>query len=156
MPFLVARPGDRWELRESHTTPNGPRSRTLATFRELDAATAEQAAERSSLPTSAKEIRALCRRAGAPVAPLPADRAAATLLRELSEERRPSSGLEQALKKALAGQEPSDAELAAAQWAGRSAKERGLALHELLLLADRIPAKGRGELAFPPLRSASG
>src|ERR1700687_4471424 len=44
--FVVRRPADRWELRESTLTPSGPRSRTLATFRELDDQTIRHATAR--------------------------------------------------------------------------------------------------------------
>ena len=66
--FVVRRPGNRWELRESTLTPSGPRSRTLATFRELDNQTIRHATARSPA-IDPQTLTTLCRRAGAPVAP---------------------------------------------------------------------------------------
>ena len=42
MAYVTARRDGAFEVRESRSTPAGPRSRTLATFRELDAATIEK------------------------------------------------------------------------------------------------------------------
>ena len=68
MAYVVSsRPG-RWEIRESHRTEAGPRARTLASFAELTEDVVSHAAERSSAPLEAEEIRRLARRAGAPVA----------------------------------------------------------------------------------------
>ncbi len=151
--FLVQRPQGRWELRESRLTAAGPRSRTLATFRELTSETVAHAQARASLPLDAAELRALCRRAGAPVAPEPADAAAVELLASLARGARPRGALTRVLSAELGtGEGPvSDSERSAARWVAAGAAERGDALRDLLLLADRLPAPARGPLAFPPL-----
>jgi hypothetical protein len=58
---------------------------------------------------------------------------------------------------ALQGQREglSDSVRAAAGWIGATPRQRGDALFDLLLLADRIPHRRRSaQLSFPPLHSA--
>jgi hypothetical protein len=114
------------------------------------------ALERAELPLTEDEVRRAARRAGAPVALAPADEAAATLIGELAAGRRPRPALARALADALPGprrhENASDAERAVAPWIGTSLEERGEALRDLLLLADRLPARRRGRtLRFPRL-----
>jgi hypothetical protein len=155
--FLVSRPRGSWELRESHLTPSGPRSRTLATFRELTTQTVAHVAGRIPGALDVRALRALCRRAGAPVAPAAADGAAAELLSGLARGERPRGPLLRVLAAELgAGNgSASDSELAAARWAAADPAERGRALRDLLLLADRLPAPTRAPLAFPSLATSS-
>lgn len=155
MAYVVSRPRDTWELRESRTTPRGPRSRTLASFRVLDADTITRALERASTPLETHGILRAAQRAGAPIAVPAANHAAAALLRELGRGREPSTGLRRAVLGVLGAGEPlSDAERSAAAWLGASAEERGAALRDLLLLADRVPQRRRGaKPRFPRLDS---
>ena len=152
MAYIVSsRPG-RWEIRESHRTEAGPRARTLASFAELTEEVVAHAAERSSAPLDAEEIRRLARRAGAPVAEAVTEQAARELLAERAAGKRPRRALRRLLSEALeAGEEPvSDAARAAAAWIAADAAERGSALRDLLLLADRLPAPRRpAKLSFP-------
>lgn len=160
MAYVVSRPNGAWEIRESQRTPDGPRSRTLASFRELTAEAIENAVGRSAFGLTADELRDAARRAGAPVAEAPVDAAANELLRRLSlgETLRPElrSLLADAVSPAAdAGPEPiSDAARSAAAWLGAKAEERGRALRDLLLLADRFPAGARRPRApYPRLVS---
>ncbi len=152
MAYAVQRGHGRWELRESRQTPKGPRARTLASFRTLTPDVAEHALARAEGRVSAADLRRAATRAGAPVSLSAAEDAGATLLAELSAGRGPSAATRRLLADALgsADRAPSDAERAAAPWIGVSARERGLALRDLLLLADRLPAPARGAaVSFP-------
>jgi len=153
--FLVARPGNRWELRESTLTPSGPRSRTLATFRELDDRTARHASSRGR-DVDPQTLRRLCRRAGAPVALPRADGAAGQLLAALAHEEHPRPAIRRVLAASLGGTNAtaSDSERAAARWLGTTPAERGETLRDLLLLADRLPPRRRKRLAYPPYTPA--
>lgn len=157
MAYVVARPSGRWEIRESVSTDAGPRSRTLASFRALTPEVIDHARRRASRPLDEAEIRRAANRAGAPVAASAANEATASLLRELQRGTSPAAGLVRVLCASLgAPSDATDAERAAAAWIGVPAEERGEALRDLLLLADRIPAAGRDRRArFPRLRSAT-
>ncbi|TMK38560.1 MAG: hypothetical protein E6G56_14310 [Actinobacteria bacterium] len=163
MAYIVAGRAKRWEIRESHTTPNGPRSRTLATFRALTPDVIERARQRAAKPLSAAGLRQAALRAGAPVELPAAERAARELLGELAAGRRPPRGIGLLLAERL-DDEPasrlgrtgvSDSARAAGGWVAVSADRRGETLRELLLLADKLPRpRRRGALAFPPVASA--
>ena len=163
MAYVVAGRSGSWEIRESRTTAAGPRSRTLATFRTLTADVLERAAGRSAQGLDAEEVRRAARRAGAPVAGDPSDRAAAELLAGLEVGRRPRAILEHMLRDALAAQpstaraetpataptpspaSPASAALsasarAAVRWLAETPQRRGETLQDLLLLADRLPS----------------
>jgi hypothetical protein len=149
MAYVVATKNGTFEARESFITPAGPRSRTLATFRELDRATIEKALARATKPTSATELRDTALRAGAAVASAPVDEAGKSLLRSLARGERLEPRLRRLLLDALAGESHS-----AAQWLGTSSSERGEALEQLLLLADAVPIRRRAaEIGFPRLDS---
>ena len=152
MAYVVSRPNGAWEIRESLRTDDGPRSRTLASFRELTPDVVERAQARSAADLDADELREAAHRAGAPVTDAPANAAAAELLRRLSlgDPLRPElrrlladalgpSGL--AERPASKSDQVSHAARAAAGWIGARAEERGRALRDLLLLADAIPRK---------------
>ena len=156
MAYMVRRPAGRWELREARSTPKGPRSRTLASFSTVTSAVAEQAAARSHGVLTAAEVRRLAAGAGAPVEGTPADEAAATLLAELGAGRGPSPARGRMLAAALNGgtDAATEAERAVAPWLAATPAERGEALRDLLLLADRIPTpRRRGRLTFPRLET---
>jgi hypothetical protein len=77
MAFVVARPGGRFEIRESLHTARGPRSRTLASFGILTDDVMAAAARRAQRPFDAAMVIRSGRRAGArmQVATSGADRA---------------------------------------------------------------------------------
>lgn len=150
-------------MRESRGTARGPRSRTLASFRELTDEVIEKARERADKPPSPEELRRSARRAGAPVARPPIEQAARELIAELARGRRLDPTLHQILSELLQrgyreGDEPSPANEAArsvAIWMAATPEERGRALVDLLLLADALPSGGRRgkPLRFPRLDS---
>jgi hypothetical protein len=141
MAYVVARRGGTWEMRESHTTPAGPRSHTLASFRVLTPEVIERAGARASKPLRAEDLRGAARRAGAPIAPSSPNRAAGELLAELAHGRRPRPALRGLLLAALGVQRDglSANARAAGAWIGATPSQRGEALRDLLLLTDRLP-----------------
>jgi hypothetical protein len=163
MAFVVPTKRGRFEVRESVNTPKGPRSRTLASFRELDDAVIEKASERATKSLDAKALRRAARRVGAPVAGSPVDRASRELIAELGRGRALDPTLRHVLLDLLRddgreGAEPSpfsEAGHAVAEWMAASPAERGRALVDLLLLADALPHGGRvgKPLNFPKLDS---
>ena len=165
MAFVVPAKGDRFEIRESESTPKGPRSRTLASFRQLDDEIIQKAGEKARSAIDAAELRRGARRAGAPVARPPADRAARELIAELGKGRRPSPTLRRMLLDLLRdengradgpAQSPThEAEREVAEWMAASPRERGKTLIDLLLLADALPHSGRRgkPLSYPRLDS---
>lgn len=149
--YVVPRRNGSWELRESVSTAAGPRSRTLASFRTLTPETVARARDRATAPVDPAAVRRAAARAGAPIAASDADAAAARLLEQLAGGRAPRPILRALVADALDGAEgptPSDAARAVAPWVAASAGERGVALRDLLLLADRLPAP-----RTPPRRS---
>ena len=68
MAFVVARPGERFEIRESLTTDRGPRSRTLASFSVLDPVVLKKAQGRAIGPIDVDVIVRKARALGATVA----------------------------------------------------------------------------------------
>jgi hypothetical protein len=157
MTFIVATRHGGWEIRESRTTPKGPRSRTLATFRELTEDVIEQARARASKPLGEEELRTGAMRVGAPVAGPPADRAASDLLGELAAGRKPRRALRGLIAASFDEEDVShsDATGSVAEWVAATPKQRGEALLDLLLLTDRLPHPKRGrDLRFPRLESA--
>jgi hypothetical protein len=159
MAFVVPTRRGRFEVRESKGTPEGPRSRTLVSFRELTDELIEKAQAKAEKPIGADELRSAARRAGAPVAGPPIDRAARELISELGKGRKLDPTLRYLLTSLLSrespddtGQPPSDSGLSVAAWVGATPEQRGRALVDLLLLADAIPSGGRKKksLRFPP------
>jgi hypothetical protein len=165
MAFVVPTKPGRFELRESANTPKGPRSRTLASFRELDDAVIEKAQRKTSKALDPGVLRRAARKAGAPVAHSPADKAARELIAELGKGREPHPTLRQMLLDLLPDGSESvesspgrEAEDAVAEWMAARPNERGKALVDLLLLADALPHSGRKgkPLEFPRLDSTRG
>jgi hypothetical protein len=159
MAYVVRRPGDRWEIRESVTTPNGPRARSLASFRTLDVAVLDRAERAAVTRFDRPNVVAAARRAGAPIEAPAADRLARDLLLELRAGRLPKPGLRTVLDERLSRVGPPavvDDPESAAQWIGVSDEERGQALRELVELGDRLPPPKRRRLRFPPVASARG
>jgi hypothetical protein len=138
------------------STPDGPRSRTLASFRVLTDEVIERALASSANDLAADEIRCAALRAGAPVAREAPLAAAADLLGELSRGARLPPRWRALLGALIDGHEgePTDSERAAAAWADATLEQRGAALWDLLLLADRIGTGRRGRpRRFPRLTS---
>jgi hypothetical protein len=152
MAFVVANKRGGFEIRESRYTPKGPRSRTLATFRELSDEVIEKARARSAKPLSAEELREAAARAGAPGAWATVDRAGRELIAELGKGRQLDPTLRCLLVDLLNGKESPVSE-----WMAATLDERGKALVDLLLLADALPSNGRRDrhLDFPRLDSTS-
>jgi hypothetical protein len=166
MAFIVPTKKGSFEIRESHATPKGPRSRTLASFNELTDETIKKAQARARKSPTAEELREAALRAGAPVAPAPLDRAARDLLRGLAKGQRPDPMLKRLLLDALENEDRSDrprdpsatvsdAARSVSEWVGSSPRERGDALEDLLSLVDALPLRRRPEkIGFPRLGAA--
>jgi hypothetical protein len=165
MAFIVPRKRGGFELRESRNTAEGPRSRTLVTFKELTDEVIEKARSRAAKPLSKEELRRAAQRAGVPGARDPIDRAARELIAELGKGRRVDPALRDLLldllrrdgTQTIAMPPPaSDAERSVAEWMASTPQERGGALFDLLLLADALPHGGRmgKPLEFPRLDSS--
>lgn len=157
MAFIVPRKNGSWEIRETRSTPDGPRSTTLATFRELNDDAIERAKARASGELDGDELRHVALRAGAPVEQPPVDRAARQLLAELSMGRKPQRGLRRLLADAVDPRDAglSDAARAAQEWVAATPRQRGDTLVDLLELADALPQRRRPDrIAFPRLGPA--
>jgi hypothetical protein len=63
MAFVVARPKGRFEIRESVHTPQGPRARSLANFKDLDEEVLDRARRRATRPFDTNAVRAAAARA---------------------------------------------------------------------------------------------
>jgi len=163
MAYVVAARKGAYEVRESESTPKGPRSRTLVSFRELTDEVIEKARGKAANPPSREELRRSARRAGAPVSRPPIEQAARELIAELAKGGRLDPPLQQILTELLQKgyRETTDASPAneaarsVAIWMAATPEERGHALVDLLLLADALPSGGRlGQpLQFPRLNS---
>lgn len=165
MAFVVPTKQDRFEIRESRGTPDGPRSRTLASFVELDEQVIAKALARAETSLDAGQLRKAALRAGASVAPSEVDRAARGLLSRLAKGERPRPMLTRLLLDALADSTPdsgsesveggvSSSARAASEWVDAKPVERAQALEDLLLLTDAIPLRKRpATIGFPRLSS---
>lgn len=163
MAFIVPTKRGRFEIRESSATPKGPRSRTLASFHELDDAVIEKAREKTDKSIDAAELHRSARKVGAPIKQPAVDRSARELIAELAKGRAPDPVLRHMLLDLLRrghrdGHESSrrnEAEHDVAEWIASTPLERGKALVDLLLLADALPhGGGKGKpLRFPRLDS---
>jgi hypothetical protein len=156
--FVVATKRGTFEIRESRSTPAGPRSQTLATFRQLTDDVVEKASARAAKPIDPDRLREAALRAGASLAQMPADRAARELIAELGKGGGPEPKLRRLLTDMLgddpkAAVVPADPSRAVAEWMAATPEERGKNLVDLLLLADALPSNGRVDqpLRFPRL-----
>jgi hypothetical protein len=162
MAFVVPTQKGAYEIRESHSTPKGPRSQTLASFRELTDEVIDKARAKAGKALTAEELRQAARKAGAPVAGRPVDRAARELIAELGKGRRLDPTLRHILIDLLRESRRDRPELSASDsgpsvsaWMAATPEERGRALVDLLLLADAFPPRRKKEpLRFPRLDSA--
>lgn len=158
MAYIVPRSRGRWELRRAALRREGPRSETLLSFAVLTQAGVEHAVERSGGTLSAEEVRAAALRAGAPVELASAHRPAAELMGELARGATLPDGWRTALVEQLTSGRSDDA-AQIGEWAGADAGQRGEALHDLLLLADALPARTSAapqELRFPGFATRPG
>ena len=155
MAYLYLRKGGRVEIREAHATPDGPRSRTLASFRgalsdeHLDRA--ESAAQRRF---DREALRAGARKRGVPVSRSRADAQAHALIARLRGGVALSPILVSVLQEQLAQRDaaPVPDELAdVIEWIGASDHERGSALRDVLRLYDTI-ARSRDAVPAPEAR----
>lgn len=150
MAFLKQNRSGRWEIRESRSTPAGPRAKTLSTFATLDHEHLLIAKSRAEGSFDDDAITQAARRAGVPVALPRADAAATALLRALGDGHVPAPGLRQLLLDALASTRNSPETEEALGHVGKSADQRSAELVDLLLLSDAVPAKSSAsELSFP-------
>lgn len=166
MAYVVATHPGRFEVRESKVTEKGPRSRTLATFRELTDEVVERVQATADKPPTAEELKKAALKAGAPIQDSELDEAAKKALRRIASGDRPRPLLRRLLLDALNGEDDgnqpssstnpvSDAARTASEWIGAAPEERAQALQDLLELADALPIRPRPhEIGFPRLKSA--
>ena len=161
MAFVTRRADGRFEIRESRTTPRGPRARTLVTFRAIDDNVLDRAAARAHGRFDREALRGRAVELGAPEAGSAAQSAGRRLLTELSRGRRPSPVMTRLLARGLDAAGPGDEQhsgealAGALDWLDATPDTRGRALRELLLLTDRLPVHVRGRaLRFPRIASS--
>jgi hypothetical protein len=135
MAYVVARRSGRFEIRESLYTANGPRSRSLAGFGELNEEVLAAAARRARRPFDADAVISSGRRAGAPVR-VATSGGSRTRDRFLAASKNMASTLGQSLPQ-------------------KERRDAGAALMELLGFADMVrasqPPRRHEPLAFPSL-----
>jgi hypothetical protein len=152
MAYLYVRKNGRVEIREAHSTPRGPRSRTLASFRgALTEEHLERAESASARAFDRDAVRARARELGVPIAPSSADSCAHALIARLRSGARLDPVLVRVLREQLADREavPVPDELAdVIEWIGSSDHERGRALRDVLRLYDTI-ARSRDAVREP-------
>jgi len=161
MAYLHRR-GARVEVRESVATPRGPRSRVLASFSgPLTPEVLAQAERKAARPFDPIALERRARAAGIEVRPVGHEPEARALLARLRRrdpvDPRLVALLREALQRAASAPLPEDV-ADVADWIGASDRERGVALHDLLGLAERILAatperRLAPELAFPRFSS---
>lgn len=157
MAFVVCRADGRFEIRESVHTANGPRSRTLATFRRLDDDVLTHAQERASRPFDRDVIIARAAARGAEHVPADALALAGRLMRAIAVGGRIPPVVAQALRHQLGSDDAPplpDSIPPLLDWLGRSSSDRGAALRDLLRMTDRLPPpRRRRERRFPRIQS---
>jgi hypothetical protein len=163
MAYLVKRTAARVEIRESRSTPRGPRSRRLASFvGPLTPAVLARAAAAASRPF---DHRAMLRRAkamGIAVDTRAPEKEARALLAQLRREDTIDPVMAGLLLRALDGvaTAPVPEHLAdVSEWIGAPLAERGAALRDLLdtfgrIAASRPPPRTRPRQIFPRFSSA--
>ncbi len=157
MAFVVRRRTGQWEIRESVTTPSGPRSRTLVTFGVLTGDVLARAEEAATRPIDPARLRRSAWRSGARVAEPEVDRLSRQLVHRMARGDRPNPALSALLSEGLGGRDRIRSD-DLALWVGASPEERGEALVDLLSLSDALPPRPREPLRFPRLstRGAGG
>ncbi len=156
MTFVVARRDCRFEIRESVSTPQGPRARTLATFRAVNDTVLDLAERRAERPFDRRKVEAKALAVGASRDTREAVRLAHSLLEDLHLGRSLPPVLAAALARRLAGTGTPlpDSLPPLDDWIGSTPRERGDALRDLLRLTDLLPPgrRRRGKV-FPRLAS---
>jgi hypothetical protein len=144
MAYLYRRQDGRVEIREARSTPRGPRSRTLASFRGvLTPEIFERAEARAERPLDRLALMARARELDIPLTTRRGDREMRALLARLRRPEPVDPVLAGLLRSALepVPVAPVPERLAeAAEWIGASDRERGEALRGLLRVSDRILA----------------
>lgn len=154
MAYVVKRPADRFEIRESEATPRGPRARTLVTFRELSDEVLDTAATRARGALDRARLRARAIALGARAAPPQAHTTSHQLLTALGRGELPAPAVCSLLAEVVHSHgdgHPTDHLVAMLPWLGTSDAERAAALSDLLGVADAVPAPPRRVLRFPRL-----
>lgn len=157
MACVVIRRDGRFEIRESVATPRGPRSRTLATFRELTDEVLDHAERRAERSFDRRQVETRALAAGARRDDRATARLGHALLEDLHQGGRLPPVLVDALARRLAGATTSvlDSLPPLEDWIGSTARQRGDALRDLLRLTDRLPpVRHRRGRTFPRLSSA--
>jgi hypothetical protein len=152
MAYLYVRKNGRREIREARSTPRGPRSRTLASFRgPLTDELLDRAEAVSARGFDRAAIRARAALLGIPIVRASADSAARALIAQL----RNGAHLDPVLATVLRGQLASadsatvpDELTDAVEWIGAHDRERGRALRDVLRLYDTI-ARSRDAVREP-------
>jgi hypothetical protein len=146
----------RYEIRESLSTPAGPRARTLATFRVLTSGVIAEAASRARRPFDAAKVRARAAALGAPQRSNDAAASATTLVAQLRNGEPLPPALVSELHRALPpvpAHVPDTLE-SAVEWIGVDDATRGRTLFDLLDLASHLPSRPRPPASsFPRLSS---
>jgi len=147
MAYLVRRGTGRVEIRESRSTPKGPRSRVLASFAgALTPEVLERAAARAERPFDRRVLARRARAAGIAVEERSHEPEARALLARLRRGAPLDPVLAAALRRELQRQPeaPVPEELAEVSgWIGASAEDRGAALRQLLDLYGRVAGSRR-------------
>lgn len=152
MAYLYIRKGGRVEIREAHSTPRGPRSRTLVGFKgPLTEERLDRAQSAAARGFDRYAIRQRAQQLGVPIASSSADPQAHSLIAQLRREIRLDPVLVSVLREQLdrAESEPVPNDLAdVIEWIGASDYERGDALRDVLRLYDTI-ARSRDPVREP-------
>lgn len=142
MAYLYVRRSGRVEIREAYSTPRGPRSRTLASFR---GALTDEHLERAEWAAAGRfdreAIRARAAELDLPVTRSSADPQAQALIARLRRGARIDPLLVSVLRGQLDGLESApvpDELVDVIEWVGAGEPERGRALRDVLRLYDTI------------------
>jgi hypothetical protein len=142
MAYLYVRRSGRVEIREAHSPPRGPRSRTLASFKgALTEEHLDRAESASSRPFDRGAIRIRASELGVPIRRSSADAEARALIARLRSGARFDPVLVTVLSEQLdacVAASVSDELADVIEWIGASDHERGRALRDVLRLYDTI------------------
>jgi hypothetical protein len=162
MAYLVRRSPDRFEIRESRSTPRGPRSRQLARFSgALTPAVLARAEANASRPFDRAALVRRARVLGVPIETRAREGEARALLARLRRDDPIDPVMAELLVHALEGvaTEPVPESLAeVSEWVGASPAARGAALRDLLDAFGRIadsrpPRRSRPRRVYPRFSS---
>jgi len=163
MAYLVKRSRDRVEIRESRSTPRGPRSHRLTSFEgALTPAVLARAADRATRPFDARTMVRRAQAMGIPVEARAPETEARALLGRLRREDTIDPVMAGLLMRALDGvaTAPVPEHLAeVSEWIGSLPAARGAAIRDLLDTFGRIaeshpPRRSRPREIFPCFSSA--